>query len=56
MIFVVSKPLNKSKPRSKPTVVEFVSFPDNPNIPVVTTLKADIARTSVLRGDARQLF
>ena len=54
--FVVSKPLKKSKPGSKPTVVEFVAFPDNPNIRVVITLKADIARTSVLCGDARQLF
>ena len=54
--FVVSKPLKQSKPRSKPTVVEFVAYPDNPNICVVTTLEAYIAHTSALRGDARQLF
>ena len=54
--FVVSKPLKQSKPGSKPTVVEFVAYPDNPNIYVVTTLKAYIARTSALRGDAPQLF
>ena len=41
-----------SKPRSKPIVVEFVAYLDNPNICVVTTLKAYIARPSALRGDA----
>ena len=40
--FVVSTPLKQSKPGSKPTVVEFVAYPDNPNICVVTTLKAYI--------------
>ena len=54
--FVVSKLLKQSKGGQKPTVVEFVAYPDNPNICVVTTLKAYIARTSALRGDAPQLF
>ena len=54
--FFVSKPLQQSKPGSKPTVVEFVAYPDNPNIRVVTTLKAYLDRTSALRGDAQQLF
>ena len=54
--FVVSKLLKQSKLGSKPTVVEFVAYLDNPNICVVTTLKAYIARTSALRGDAPQLF
>ena len=30
--FVVSKPLTQCKPGSKPTVVELVAYPDNPNI------------------------
>lgn len=51
--FVVSKPLKQSNPGSKPIVVEFVAYPDNPNICVVTTLKAYLARTSTLRGDPR---
>ena len=54
--FVVSKPLKQSKPGSKPTVVEFVAYPDNPNICVVTTLKAYLDRTSALSGDAQQLL
>ena len=29
--FVVSKPLKQSKSGSKPTVVGFVAYPDNPN-------------------------
>lgn len=41
--FVVSKPLKQSKPGSKPNVVEFVAYPDNPNI-------------CALLGDAPQLF
>ena len=53
---VVSKPLKQSKPGSKRTVVEFVAYPDNPNICVVTTLKAYLDRTSALRGGAQQLF
>lgn len=35
--FIISKPLKQSKPGSKPTVVEFVAYPDNPNICVFTT-------------------
>ena len=54
--FVISKPLELSKPGSKPTVVEFVAYPDNPSICVVTTLKVDLDRTSALRGGAQQLF
>ena len=54
--FVVSKPLKQSKPGSKPTVVEFVAYLDNPNICVVTTLKAYLDRTSALRRGAQQLF
>ncbi|XP_068749289.1 uncharacterized protein [Montipora capricornis] len=54
--FVVPKSLKQSKPGSKPTVVEFVAYPDNPNICVVTTLKAHLDRTSALRGGAQQLF
>ncbi|XP_068692889.1 uncharacterized protein [Montipora foliosa] len=54
--FVVSKPLKQSKPGSKPTVVEFVAYPDNPNICVVTILKAYLDRTSALGGGAQQLF
>ena len=54
--FAVSKPLKQSKPGSKPTVVEFVAYPDNPNICVVTTLKAYLDRTSALHGGAQQLF
>ena len=50
--FVVSKLLKQSKS----TVVEFVAYLDNPNICVVTTLKAYIAHTSALCGDAPQLF
>ena len=56
LTFVASKPLKRSKPWSRPTVVEFVAYPDNPNICVVTTLKAHITRTSTLRGDARQML
>ena len=54
--FVVSKPLKQSKLGSKPTVVEFVAYPDNPNTCVVTTLKVYLDRTSALRGGAQQLF
>ena len=54
--FVISKPLKQSKPGSKPTIVEFVAYPDNPNICVVTTFKAYLDRTSALRGGAQQLF
>ena len=54
--FVGFKLLKQSKLGSKPTVVEFVGYPDNPNICVVTTLKAYTARTSALCGDATQLF
>ena len=54
--FAVSKPLKQSKPGSKPTVVEFVAYPDNLNICVVTSLKAYLDRTSALRGGAQQLF
>lgn len=46
----------KSKPGSKPTVVKFEAYPDNPNICFVTTLKAYLNRTSSLRGGAQQLF
>ena len=56
LTFVASKPLKRSKPWSRPTVVEFVAYPDNPNICVVTTLKAYITRTSTLRGDTRQML
>ncbi|XP_068738595.1 uncharacterized protein [Montipora capricornis] len=44
----------QSRQGSKPTVVKFVAYPDNPNICVVTTLKAYLDRTSALRN--KQLF
>jgi len=54
--FILSRPIKQSKSGSKPTVVKFVAYPDNPNICVVTTLKAYLDRTSSLRGGAQQLF
>lgn len=54
--FIISRPIKQSKPGSKPTVVKFEAYPDNPNICVVTTLKAYLNRTSSLRGGAQQLF
>ena len=54
--FVISRPIKQSKPGSKPTVVKFVAYPDNPNICVGTTLKAYLDRTSTLREGAQQLF
>ena len=54
--FILSRPIKQSKPGSKPTVVKFVAYPDNPNICVVTTLKAYLDRTSSLCGGAQQLF
>ena len=36
--------------------VEFVAYPDNSNICVVTTVKTYLDRTSALRGGAQQLF
>ena len=54
--FVASKPSKQYKPGSKPTVVGFVAYPDNPNVCVFTTLKAYLDRTSALRGGAQQLF
>ena len=56
LTFIISKPLKQSKLGSKPTVVEFVAYPDNPNICVVTTLKAYLDSTSALRGGEQQLF
>ena len=53
--FIISKPLKQSKPGSKPNGVEFVAYPDNSNISVVTTLRAHLDRTSALCGGAQQL-
>lgn len=41
---------------SKPTVVEFMAYPYNPNICVVSTLKAYLECTSALHDSAQQLF
>ena len=54
--FILSRPIKQSKPGSKPTVVKFVAYPDNPNLCVVTTLKAYLDCTSSLRGGAQPLF
>ena len=53
--FTISRPIKQSKPGSKSTV-KFVAYPDNPNICVVTALKAYLERTSTLREVAQQLF
>ena len=54
--FIISRPIKQSKPGSKPTVVKFVAYPDNPNICVVTALKAYLERASTLREGAQKLF
>ena len=47
--------VRQSKPGSKPTVVKFIPYPDNPNIYVVTILKAYLDPTSSLHGGTQQL-
>ena len=54
--FALSKPLKQSKPGIRPMVVQFTSYPADPRIYVVTTLKMYLARTSCKRGDHKQLF
>ena len=54
--FVLSKPLKQSKPGVRPMVVQFISYPADPRICVVTTLKMYLARTRRKRGDYKQLF
>ena len=54
--FALSKPLKQSKPGVRPMVVQFTSYPADPRICVVTTLKMYLARTRCKRGDYKQLF
>ena len=54
--FALSKPLKQSKPGVRPMVVQFTSYPADPRICVVTTLKMHLASTRCKRGDYKQLF
>lgn len=54
--FALSKLLKQSKPGGRPMVVQFTSYPADPGICVVTTLKMYLARTRCKRGDYKQLF
>ena len=54
--FALSKPLKQSKPGVRPMVVQFTSYPADPRICVVTTLKMHLARTRCNCGDYKQLF
>lgn len=54
--FILKKPIKQSKPGVKPLVIKFTSYPADPRICVVTTLKAYLACTQSKRGDYKQLF
>ena len=54
--FILKKPIKQSKPGVQPLVIKFTSYPADPRICVVTTLKAYLACTQSKRGDYKQLF
>ena len=54
--FMLKKPIKQSKLGVKPLVVTFSLYPVDPSICVVTTLRANLARTIDKRCDNKQLF
>ena len=54
--YALSKLLKQSKPGVRPMVVQFTSYPADPHICVVTTLKMYLACLRCKRGDYKQLF
>lgn len=54
--FILKKPIKQSKPGVKPLVIKFTSYPADPRICVVTTLRTYLACTKSKRGDTKQLF
>ena len=54
--YALSKLLKQSKPGVRPVVVQFTSYPADPRICVVTTLKMYLARLRCKCGDYKQLF
>ena len=54
--FAMWKPLKQSKPRVKPMVVKFTSYPSDPRICLVTTPQMYLACTKGKRRNYKQLF
>lgn len=54
--FVMSKPIKQTKPGTKSVHVQFTSYPADPLLCVVTTLREYLARANELRGQCKQVF
>ena len=54
--FMMSKPITQTKAGVQSVHVKFTSYPADPALCVVTTLKEYVARTKDLRGHCKQLF
>ena len=54
--FVMSKPITKIKAGVKSVHIQFTSYPADPTLCVVITLREYLARIEDLRGHCKQLF
>ena len=54
--FVMSKPIKKTKAGVKSVHIQFTSYPADPTLCVVITLREYLARIEDLRGHCKHLF